>query len=350
MRDNRDMPPKNLEKIQSPKILVVPLRFIGDTVVSVPLVRNLRYAYPQARIDVLVNTLTRSLLDPCPYVASLMIEPETASATQAMLKREKYDAVFILRKSVTMAMMCKMAGTDLVVGYDKQRYPFGYKRWGLFLDKKAKYPSLKTTTPQVQNHLSLLRACDIPVVDDHLELWARPEDEAMVSALLMGYEVDESAPLAVVHAMSGSHGKTLDSRKFRLAVEKLLDAGYAVAATGGAKDAHIYKGLHPKLINLAGKTSLRETYALYKRTQFLVTVDSAPLHLAAAAGVPNIVGVFGPTNEKQWRPYNTSVNFKPVFIDMPCRPCYAKVCSHNNCRMQMTPEQIAQGVIKLLEK
>ena len=97
---------------------------------------------------------------------------------------------------------------------------------------------------------------------------------------------------------------------------------------------------HVGLINLAGETSLRETCALYRRTALLLTVDSSPIHIGAAAGVPKIVGVFGPTNEKQWGPHFSpgTGDFRPVFIDLPCRPCYAKVCSHNNCRMLLTAE------------
>jgi ADP-heptose:LPS heptosyltransferase len=98
------------------------------------------------------------------------------------------------------------------------------------------------------------------------------------------------------------------------------------------------------LINLAGKTTLRETFALYQRIQLLLTVDSSPIHLAAAAGVPNIVGVFGPTNHKQWGPHGEGIQFKPVFMDLPCRPCYAKVCEHNNCKVQLTGNQIAKAV------
>jgi len=249
---------------------------------------------------------------------------------------------------VSMALMCRQAGVPLVVGYDKQRFPFGYKRWGWFLDKKAIYPSLKTDVPQVLSHLGLLVACRIPVENDYLELWAKPEDEAAVSALLMAHEVDEGKPLAVVHAVSASHGKTLEAAKFGKAVEKLLEEGYEVIATGGPNDETAYTGLPPKLINLAGKMSLRETFALYKRTQIIVTVDSAPIHLAAAAGVPNIVGVFGPTNEKQWGPYNPHGRFVPVYKNLPCRPCYAKVCSHNNCRVQMEPARIADGVMSVV--
>ena len=325
-------------------VLVIPLRFIGDTVLSVPLIRNIARNFPQAQIDVLLSDISAPLLEPCPDVHAVLHEPKSAWRTMQMIHRGHYDAVFILRKSVTMALMCRLAGVKQIIGYDKQRFPFGYRRWGCFLDNKARYPSLKTQTPQAISHLGLLSACGLPVYDDYLELWTTPDDEQRVTQLLAESGIDSEKPLAVVHAVSASHGKTLEIQKYADAVRQLLDEGYQVIATGTAADTPVYQSLDARIINWCGKTSLRETFALYKRIQIIVTVDSSPLHMAAAANVPRIVGVFGPTNEKQWGPHSQTSRFEPVLIDLPCRPCYAKICAHNNCRMTMTAGHIAAAV------
>ena len=154
----------------------------------------------------------------------------------------------------------------------------------------------------------------------------------------------------MLHAASASHGKQVALDKFIPSLQALHVAGYKIFSTGTESDAAGYESLSREagvpIFNLAGKTSLRETFALYRRIQLLLTVDSSPIHVGAAAGVPNIVGVFGPTNERQWGPHNSEVKFQPVLMDLPCRPCYAKVCEHNNCRTQLTGEQIAAAVAK----
>jgi heptosyltransferase-2 len=342
-----------LSKPIAPKnILVIPLRYIGDTILTVPLIRNLRRLFPEARIDVLASRVSAPLLEPCLYLNEVIIEPKSTGERLKLLKEKRYDSVFLLRKSVSMAALCQLAGIPVRVGYDKQRFPWGYKRWGWFLTHQARYPSLKTDTPQAVSHIGLLSACGMTAQDDYLELWSTPEDEQCVDTILREHSgpTEEPRPIAVLHAASASHGKQVELNRFIPSLQALQAGGYRIFTTGTAGDAAGYETLAQEagvpLINLAGKTSLRETFALYRRTQLLLTVDSSPIHVGAAAGVPDIVGVFGPTNERQWGPHNSAVRFQPVFRDLPCRPCYAKVCEHNNCRTQLTGEQIAAAVAK----
>lgn len=367
----------------SPRILVVPLRYIGDTILTIPLLRKLRVRFPDAQLDVLSSAVTAPLLEPCPYINHVIIEPRSTGQRFQVLRQGRYDAVFFLRKSVTMALMAYLAGIKTRVGYDKQRFPFGYKRWGLFLTAQARYPSLKTDTPQAISHLGLFAAFENnrpvwaspqsstgphdravslspswtstvqaeamlePSWDSRLELWSTAADEQAIDVLLRTHGLQHK-PLAGLHVASASHGKQIALDKFVDSLQRLHQHGYQVLATGTRQDYNLYETLkttyHLPIVNLAGSTSLRETFTLYKRLNVLLTVDSSPIHLAAAAGVPHVVGVFGPTNERQWGPHHPQVDFRPVFLDLPCRPCYAKVCSHNNCRELLTAEQIANAL------
>ncbi len=339
----------HLSLARSPqKILIIPLRYIGDTILTVPLIRNLRYQFPNAQIDVLASRVSAPLLELCPYLNQVLIEPKSSAARLKLLQQNGYDTVFLLRKSISMAMLCQLAGIPHRIGYDKQRFPWGYQRWGWCLSHQAKYPSLRTTVPQAVSHLSLLQAFGLPSQDNHLELWNTPEEDQRITTILAENGIQAGQPLAVLHAASASHGKQIDLDKFSVSLQALHNAGYAILATGTAQDEAGYNALakasNTPVINLAGKTSLRETVALYRRTQLLLTVDSSPIHIGAATGVPQIVGVFGPTNALQWGPHNPAAHFHPVFMELPCRPCYAKVCAHNQCRTLLTAEQIKKAV------
>ncbi len=133
------------------KILIVPLRFIGDTILTVPLIRNLRHHYPDAEIHTLVSKTAAPLLETCPYLDDIVIEEKGLIRQLKQLQNGHYDAIFILRKSVTLAALAALAGISYRIGYDKQRWfkPIHYKRWGIALTHQVSYPSLKTTTPQV---------------------------------------------------------------------------------------------------------------------------------------------------------------------------------------------------------
>lgn len=334
------------------KILVIPLRYIGDTVLCVPLLRALKETYPNAQIDVMASQTSQSLLEPCPYVHQILTEPKGLMKTLDLLKSKSYDAVFLMRKSVSMAWVCQLAGIPLRVGYDKQRFPWGYRRRGWFLTHTVRYPSLKTEQYQADSHLSLIRALGKPADDTRLALWTTPEDERAIDDLFRTHQLQDKK-LAVVHAVSASFGKSVEYAKFKTAAESLLAENYTILFTGIETDRadidRLMQMLNApnRLINVAGKTNLRQAFALFKRITLLLTVDSGPLHLGAAANVPKIIGVYGPTNEKQWGVYQPGVSFKPVFKDLPCRPFYPGTHDHSGCPT-LTGEEIASALVSVL--
>ncbi len=370
---------------QPPKrILIVPLRYIGDTVVSVPLIREMRQRFPDALIDVLVSPASEQLLAHCPYVNTLLPEPSSRglsklSDTLRLVKENNYTYLVTLRKSFTMALLGMLAGIPNRFGYDKQRYPFGFKRWGLGLTKSVRYPSLRTETPQTLSHLSMLSLFNpsdkttSSEINSSLELWTDDVDQQRLNACLVELGLDVTTfnfdNAVVVNVTSASHGKNIALEKFIPAIQRVLRNGKTIFFTGIKDDVSQYETLirlaslehavsNKTVVNLAGKTNLRQTVALYQRVPMMLTVDSGPMHLAAAAGIKNIVGVFGPTNDVQWQPWfgdqslgeQSKANqrrFEPVFVDLPCRPCYAKICSHNNCRVTMTADQIDVAMTKL---
>jgi heptosyltransferase-2 len=337
------------------RILVVPLRFIGDTVLSVPLIRNLKLAFPNAQIDVLASKVTAPLLEPWSIPNRVLVESRSSVARFRQLQSGQYDALFLTRKSFASAIMAQLAGIPNRVGFDKQRFPepIGFKRWGLGLTHVAEYPSLTDDTPHVTSLMRLLDVCEIPASTTHLELWTTPDDDAAISALLepLGLN-DPGVKLAAIHCTSPSTGKSIDPAKFIPSLQRLHREGYAVLATGLQGDRALYDALAQEsavpIVNLAGQTTLRQTVRLYRRLKLLLSVDSGPIHLAAAAGVPAIVGVYGPTNHNQWAPFNEQTRFVPVFQELPCRPCYPQICEHNQCRTLHTGEGIQQAVEQVL--
>ncbi|MBX2860277.1 MAG: glycosyltransferase family 9 protein [Vampirovibrio sp.] len=302
------------------RILVIPLRFIGDTVLSVPFIRNVATLFPQAQLDVLVSKTAKPLLENCPYIHTLIEDPVSGVKTIQLLQKGFYDVAFSLRESFSTILYCRLAGIATVVGYDHQRLPppIGYKRWGLLLSRHADYPKPDAPIHQVQSHLNLLRACGLVTQKDDLELWSTQQDEKQIDDLLAEHSLSTIQPLAVIHTTSASAQKKTDPTLFEPVISTLHDKGYRVIATGAPGDRQLYEKLSNTtgipLVNLAGKTSLTQTYALYRRIQLIVTVDSGPIHIAAAAYVPQIIGLYGPTNPAQWGPYSAVSKFTPVML------------------------------------
>jgi len=326
------------------KILVIPLRFIGDGVLTVPLIRAIRKRHPDAQLDVLIPPHLVNLLELCPYISNILVEPRSAWEQLKLVQTGQYDMAFLMRRSVSQAGLLKLAGVKTLVGYDEQRFPppFNYRRWGWFLDHRVTFPPVDTDIPQVKTYLSLLSPFTMETCDEHLELWTDAADHAVIQSLF------DSKPLAVFHATSASREKAMAAEKFIPALQALHQDGFQIVAIGAAGDQEFYEQFSKiPLINLCGETTLRQTYALLQRTQLLFSLDSAPIHMAACAGVPHIIGIYGPTNEKQWRPYPYNGQFTAVYnTALTCRPCVPKICSHNRCRMDLTAVQLREAIEK----
>jgi heptosyltransferase-1 len=91
------------------------------------------------------------------------------------------------------------------------------------------------------------------------------------------------------------------------------------------------------VINLAGRTTLRQLVALLERATLVIANDSGPMHIAAALGRP-LVAIFGPTNPVRTGPYG-----RPdcvLRLDLACVPCYSRRCSHGSCLQWLEVESV----------
>jgi ADP-heptose:LPS heptosyltransferase len=93
----------------------------------------------------------------------------------------------------------------------------------------------------------------------------------------------------------------------------------------------------PGVVNMAGKTTLRQLVALLRGAELVVANDSGPMHIAAALGRP-LVTMFGPTNPVRTGPYGREETV--VRLDVPCSPCYSRTCSHQSCLKLMGPGSV----------
>ena len=125
---------------------------------------------------------------------------------------------------------------------------------------------------------------------------------------------------------------------------------YDVLLLGDKQALEITKDLkweHPRLINLCGKTTLKELVSLIKNLDVLVTPDSAPLHIGLALGIPTI-GLFGPTNPSQHIEKNE--NFFLIFKKLNCSFCYRRKCRRRECMKKISPQEVFKMIKKIISK
>jgi len=333
------------------KILVVRYRFIGDTILSVPFLRNLRKAYPDAQIDMLVGPVSGEVLQGCPYVDNFIVfdttkkhryeesgeNPRSFLSYVNLLRKNKYDKAYVLKRSFSSAALVFLAGIKERIGFDTENR-------GFFLTKPVPYYLDKH---EIECFLDLLRADEIDIEDNHLEYWPDRDAKFKINSVIREKNPDNK-PMAVVHATSGNPDKEWPYDNVAKVVEYLVNIkSVQVFHIGASCDSEVYDRIRRYIqtdleiepVNLCGQLSIQENMALISKMNFVIGSDSGILHMAAAVNTP-VIGIYGPMNHEKWHVFGDQ--HVVLYGDLPCIPCDLKIkCPYDiACLKEITPMDV----------
>lgn len=342
------------------RILVIRYRFIGDTVLMIPFLRNLRQAYPDATIDVLVGPVSGEVLTECPYVDELIVfdttrkhkyentkqEKKSFFSYVKLLKSRNYDKAYVLKRSFSSAALAFFAGIP-------ERTGFNTEGRGIFLTKKVPYVA---DTHEVECFLDVLRHDGFPVNDNYLENWVSEESDRKIDGIFNGLNIADELKV-LIHATSGNVNKQWPLEYFAQIVKHLSNnSGAKVFYTGTQKDSGIYsqirrltgENLAKEPVNLCGKLSIQDSTALINRMNFVVGSDSGTLHIAASLNIP-VIGIYGPMNPVKWQAWGDI--HEAVYLDLDCIPCdLRRKCPRNiACLRQLDPAMVIEKINKMMK-
>lgn len=286
------------------KILVaVPLR-IGDVLLATPVIRSMRLAWPQARIDVLVFKNTEGVLQRNPDIDRVITVPtrpgfwEHLRLIVGIFRR--YDLALTTQLGDRPTLYAWIAGRTRVGMQDGS----SKERWKQrLLSRWAYFDRVNTHT--VLTNLGLVDLLDIKRSHQVVVNWA--EADSISVAKLLPFDVD-TEPFAVLH-LSPKFAYKMWHRDGWIELARWLEQrGVRAVLTGsGAADemeyiAQIFRDMPSSTVNMAGQLSLGESAYLIARAKCYVGPDTALTHMAAALGTPT-VALFGPSNPVKWGPW-----------------------------------------------
>ena len=343
------------------RILVIRYRFIGDTVLTIPFLRNLRKTYPNAQIDMLVGPVSGDVLLDCPYIDNLIFfdttrkhkyentseKRKTFLSYVKLLRQNKYDKAYVLKRSFSSAALAFLAGIKVRVGFNTENR-------GFLLTKRVPYIKDRH---EIECFLDVLRADNVPVVDNYLENWLSDTSEKKVQDILKNYDLTGRQKV-LVHATSGNVNKQWPSENFAKVIEHLAnEKNTQIFFTGTKKDSEVYDEILSLIqtplkiqpANLCGQLSIQDSTALISKMDFVVGSDSGTLHIAASLNIP-VIGIYGPMNPIKWIAWGDI--HRPVKLDLPCIPCeLSGKCSTNySCIKNITPEMVLNEIEFLIRQ
>ena len=345
-KDQSCNPPFEIPK----KALIVLPPYIGDIILLTPLIRNLRYNFGEkTTIDVICTGNIKNLLETLPYIDNIFCMNLDIKDKANFLKGKAYDTAFLFNYPVLWAIACKQTKVPQRISFNLERIGLNnLSLWQSVITHLVKSTPIDDKNPQWQVYLNVIRELNLNYHDEHTEIILTEKDIKKAEKLVKSIKT----PKILIQVIAGSIGKQLELDKW-VVILKYLKKKYdcSILSTGIKSEKEVYDYLSSQsgveIYNLCGKTTLRETIALYQHLDMVITIDTAVAHLAGVAKTRNIVIIYGPTNESQWLPYAPDSNIQQVHLDLPCRPCITRFCTHKNCLAQLSPQKIIKTIDKI---
>ena len=367
------------------KILVVRYRFLGDTILTVPFLAQLRAAHPSAEIHVLASPSTAPLLENCPYINKIFAfgqssshryerENNLSSGKKSFLKsfldlvrelkEERFDAAFILKRSFSSALMTALAGIPNRIGFDTEMR-------GFLLTERIKFDPLRHEVLNFCAHLSSpYNAPEKPKENEEKYFFSSESERQNARELFerSGIRKNENkSKIIMIHAMAAHTSKMWTEEGWSNILKYLKEKNFRIVFSGAPKDASLYERLEnissvKADLNLCQTSnSLRENVACYELCDLALCVDSGPMHLAASVGIP-VIALFGPTNPERWAPWSAKARIIRPENPPICMPCnfsssnkkYNESCLSGSsehkalCMRKITATQVISNISNIL--
>lgn len=306
------------------RILLLRLERIGDLLMSLEAIEDVRHAGPAAEIDLVVGSWNAELARRIPGVHRVeTLDPAWLArggrglTSGAMLRHarswagRKYDLAINFEPDIRSNMLLAASRAARTAG-------FSSGGGGSLLDVALPYEPRAHTTDNARRLVAAV--LDVPLRTTAARLVISNEERLRASARTS----HRAGPLVGVHVSGGRAIKQWDVDRFAALASRLVHAHDAtIVLTGSAADRSFVDPLARLLparnvVDLAGSLDLPLLAAVLEQLAVFVTGDTGPMHLAAAVGTP-VVAVFGPSDPARYAPRDP--RHQVVRVDLPCSPC-----------------------------
>jgi heptosyltransferase-2 len=331
------------------RILIVAPNWIGDAVMSQPLLAAIKASYPNAAIDVLATPWVAPVYRACSEVAELIeadlrhgqLQWGLRRTLAAQIKKRNYASCYVLPNSLKSALIPWLANIPVRIGYQ------GELRRILLTETKANSPKMQRI-PMVEHYANLCacsRNLDLAIRSPQLSPTATALEVARTR--LQAACIQTDALVVLCPGAEYGPSKRWPAAHFAALAQSILNAKptASVVLLGGPSDRAIGDAIvsstasDGRIFNWCGSTSLDEAIAIIGMCSKVVSNDSGLMHIAAALQVPQ-VAIFGSSDSNHTPP--NSVKATVISLHLPCSPCHQRECplGHLSCLNQISTERV----------
>jgi lipopolysaccharide heptosyltransferase II len=324
-------------------VLVLVPNWLGDAVMALPAVADLRRHFSASRLVVAARASVASLFTLVPGIDSVV------SADVRSIRATDASVAVLLPNSFASAWLVKRSGVP--------------ERWGYWADLRVLLLTKAIRRPGKPMHQSeyyqhLIRELGIENGPREVTLSIPPDALHDARTLLVEHGWDAQTALVVL-APGAAYGKAkqwIPMHVARLITELVRDRRMTCALVGSRGDAPSIQAIRsaapadcqPRILDFAGLTTLPVLAAMMSLARACVSNDSGAMHLAAATGAPT-VAIFGPTNEQATAPLaRADVSIEVLTNPVWCRPCMLRECPiDHRCMTGIEPGHVLAAIDRI---
>jgi lipopolysaccharide heptosyltransferase II len=336
------------------KILVIRLSSIGDIILTTPLLRSLREAYPKALITFLIKKQYADLLAGSPFINELItFDKEEGFWGLKKLKRELKDRHFDLYIDIHKNWRSRFLGIGLGASLTTTYPKYILRRTLLIWFKLNLFRKIK---PVYMRYFDSVRKLGLHYDGKGTDIFVPQAGLKKIRNMLTSLGYLFNNPLVVICPGATYSNKRWKEEGFIETARYLIREKSAFIIVHGGNDdlelcTRITEGIGPGAACLAGKLNLTESAALLRMSSLVIANDSGLLHLGQSQKTA-VVGIYGPTS-RELGFFPLEQKSTVVEVNLPCRPCTHKgldFCpkKHFRCMNDISARQVIQAALPYL--
>jgi len=329
---------------------------IGDVVLSTPVIKAVRDAYPESHIAMMVRPPSRDIVEANPYLDEVIVYDRSGGEKSLAgnirfvkrLKDERFDLAVILHPTQRTHLIAACAGIPVRVGYDK--------KYGFLLTKRIPHAKQFGLKHEIDYTLDILRYIGIEPADRTLCMPISGSSERRIKGLFNASGIKDIDTVFAINPGASCPSKRWKAENFAKVAGSLIDKhGAKIVIVSGWDDRafgnRVASLLGNRCLDLSGKTSVADLASVLKRARLFISNDSGPVHIACAVGTP-VVAIFGRSDRglspERWGP--SGPRDIVVHKDVGCGVCLAHNCTTGfKCLEAVTVEDVCQAAERILK-
>ncbi len=343
------------------KILVRGTNWVGDAVMTIPALRELRRIFPDAEISLAAKPWADELFRDADFIDDIITINKTKPKFRSIfhqadfIRETNFDLAVLLPNSFESALTTILARIPRRIGYNKDLR-------GLLLTDPIAVPEWKDRNHEVFYYLNLIGEVERRLLGKEtvgrfspdISLPVSEERRSNARQILKKAGIDQnSTVIALGVGSTNSRAKRWPAKYFAGLNDLLFDGlGASVVLIGSPDDAEVSEEVisvsKNKPFDLTGRTDVGEAAAVLSEVDMLISNDMGLAHIAPSVGTKTIV-IFGPTNPETTRPFsdNAIVIREPV----ECSPCMLRDCPiDHRCMTRISPQRIFDSAAEFLQE